>query len=82
MEKWISDVMREVLELDKDFPVDMLTMEEVDSWDSLRHLELMYALEEKFGIILDVDEIVEMVSFSKVLEMMKTKKIERTVGSE
>ncbi|MBP2146222.1 acyl carrier protein [Methanofollis sp. W23] len=35
-------------------------------WDSLKHLELVAALEEAFGITLDMDEIVEMEDFGKV----------------
>ena len=36
----------------------------IDKWDSLKHIDLIIALEEEFEIKLDEDEIASMVSFS------------------
>jgi acyl carrier protein len=45
-----------------------LKYQEVPSWDSVGHMQLMTALEESFGIELDIDDIIEFSSY----EMGKT----------
>ena len=41
-----------------------------DSWDSLKHLELMSTLEKEFNLEFTEDQMVEMVSTSKIYEIM------------
>lgn len=36
---------------------DELTANDVDAWDSVAHIELIYALEDEFDITFPVDEI-------------------------
>ena len=43
----------------------------VKTWDSVGHMQLMTALEEAFGVELDIDDIIEFSSFDvgqKILE--------------
>ncbi len=39
------------------------SIETVEQWDSLHHVNLMMALEQEFGIRIDVEDAVEMTSF-------------------
>jgi acyl carrier protein len=41
--------------------------ETIESWDSLRHLSLILALEERFGISLSIDEITSLGDFLSVV---------------
>ena len=66
----IINIMREVLELEREFSEAELTMETIDNWDSLSHLEIMAGIEEEFGIELDVDEMVEMTSLEAILRIL------------
>lgn len=40
-----------------------LKYQEVESWDSVGHMALIAALEEAFGIELDIDDIIEFSSY-------------------
>jgi acyl carrier protein len=46
------------------------TQEEVEGWDSIGHINLMLALEESFGVILDVDEMLELTSVAAILGLL------------
>ena len=35
----------------------------IETWDSVGHMQLMAALEESFGIELDIDDIIEFSSY-------------------
>lgn len=45
---------------------DQTTMADVETWDSLRHIELIVRLEEACGIQLGPDDIVEMVNIGAI----------------
>jgi len=50
-----------------------LTPEEVLRWDSLGHMNLVMELEDVFGVHFEVDEITEMTSVGKIIEILQSK---------
>ncbi len=42
----------------------------IDNWDSLQHMNLISAIEEEFEITLLDNEILEMINYSKILEVL------------
>ena len=46
------------------------SLETVENWDSLQHVNLIMALEEEFGVQVDVDDALEMVSYPEVVATM------------
>ena len=50
-----------------------LTPEDVLRWDSLGHMTLVMDLEDAFGVHFEVDEITEMTSAGKIVELLKAK---------
>ena len=44
-----------------------------DKWDSLHHLNLIVELENEFDVEFEPEEIAEMKSFGKVIEVIKSK---------
>jgi acyl carrier protein len=50
--------------------------EDVQQWDSLGHMRLVSDLENTFGVQFEVDEIVEMNSGRKIVEILKAKGVQ------
>jgi acyl carrier protein len=50
-----------------------LAPEDVPNWDSVGHMNLVAHLEEEFQRQFEVDEIMEMSSPAKILEILKAK---------
>ncbi|MEN6457544.1 MAG: acyl carrier protein [Thermoguttaceae bacterium] len=50
-----------------------LTPEDVLRWDSLGHMTLVMELEDAFGVHFDVDELTEMSSAGKIIDMLHAK---------
>ncbi len=46
------------------------SLETVENWDSLQHVNLIMALEEEFGVQVDVDDALAMVSYPEVITTM------------
>lgn len=47
----------------------------IESWDSLKHMNLVLALEEELGVQFTDEEIVEMLSVELIIETLKDKDI-------
>jgi acyl carrier protein len=47
--------------------------EDVANWDSIGHMNLVASLEKEFGLQFEVDEIMEMSSAGKILEVLQAK---------
>jgi acyl carrier protein len=47
--------------------------ETIENWDSIQHLNLVLALEEKFGIQLSPEEIEQMKSLGDTASLVKAK---------
>jgi acyl carrier protein len=44
--------------------------ESVEGWDSMGHLNLVAALEQEFGVSIDIADVMEMVSVKKIREIL------------
>lgn len=73
MENRIKKVMSAVFDL----PVEEINNESspdtIESWDSLKHMNLVVALEEEFNIEFDDVEITEMMNFKLIQEIIAQK---------
>lgn len=74
MRKEIITIMSDVLELNLlEFEGDV-KQEDIENWDSLRHLTLVVELEEFFSVSFEPEDISEMNSLEKI-EVILQKKI-------
>ncbi len=49
---------------------DRDSVETITSWDSVRHLSLIMALEERFGVAFEADEIPELISVAAIRDAL------------
>ena len=67
----VENLLSEVLQIPSSEITDDLTMKAVDSWDSLKHMELIVSLEQSFEIQLSFDDIVAMQSVSEIKRVLR-----------
>lgn len=68
MDNKLSELLCGVLDLDSITAAD--SVETVASWDSLRHLQLMTALEESYGIVLEPEEMMELNNVAAIQSLI------------
>ena len=56
--------------------VEDLEYQGVISWDSVGHMSLIAAIEDAFEITMDTDDIVDLSSYKKGIELLKKYQIE------
>ena len=65
----------ETLEITKE-QLEGLEYQQIPSWDSVGHMELIATLEEAFDIMMDTDDILDFDSFEKGIEILKKYEID------
>lgn len=62
----IKQVMSVVFEIPVESICDDASSDNIENWDSLRHLNLILALEEEFGISIPDEEIGNLVNYNLI----------------
>ncbi len=62
----IKEVMSAVFEIPVESILDDSSTDNLENWDSLRHLNLILALEEEFGISIPDDEVGNLVNYKLI----------------
>ena len=70
----IESVVREVFAdlLDLSEPIDWASVryQEVEGWDSVAHMAIVAELEDRLGVMLDTDDIIDMSSVAASVEII------------
>ena len=74
---YVLTKIREAFKVAFDVDAEMISMDteasDISAWDSVGHLSLGSALEEVFGISLDVDDLMEMESVHAIVRVITPK---------
>ena len=68
LEKY-DKVFQEVLEVSED-QLKVLKYQDIEAWDSVGHMGLISALEDAFDIMMDTDDIIDLSSYEKGMEIL------------
>lgn len=69
----VKAILAQELELDPNSIHDDISVENMPSWDSMRHVGVVFAIEDKFGIEFSQEEIEDMYSFKEIVELLTQK---------
>ena len=64
--KKLNNILCEVFRLKGNELDDKLTMEDIESWDSLTHMDLVTSIEDELNIQLSMDDIMNMTDIGTV----------------
>lgn len=67
----LSKVFRATFSLDPDSDVVGLEYQGIPQWDSLAHMSLVADIEEEFGVLLSPDDVIELSSFARAIEILE-----------
>ena len=69
MREQVKEVMKQVFKIER--IKDDISQKTCDKWDSLNHLKLIVALEQRFNVYFELEEIVEMNSLDRIVSFLK-----------
>jgi len=71
--KDLEQLLADVLQISVEKVTDELAMQDLDTWDSLKHMELIATLEQQLDVQLSFDEIVVMRSVGDIKRVLINK---------
>jgi len=71
MEMRIKHVMSSTFGIDVEQISDDASPDSIPKWDSLKHMQLILSLEEEFNVEFSDKEVVEVVSYQKILDALR-----------
>lgn len=69
----LTEIFRDVLNNPKIVLEDSLTAEDVEGWDSLNHIDLMYAIEKAFKIRFSLAEVGKLQNVGELADLIAKK---------
>ena len=73
MEGRVKKVMSDVFNIDVSLINNETSPDNIENWDSLKHMNLIVALEEEFEIEFDDEEIVDSMNYALIVIILKSK---------
>jgi acyl carrier protein len=73
MSEKLNEIIASTLHIPPASITDQLTMSQVESWDSLQHMNLIASLEQAYGAEFTFEEIVSMQSVAEIKHILKNK---------
>ncbi|AUZ54197.1 acyl carrier protein [Stenotrophomonas acidaminiphila] len=70
-EDQVVAVFARVLGIDAARVTDELRYNTIPQWDSIAHMSVVAALEEAFGVMIDMDDVIDMSSVGKAREILR-----------
>lgn len=65
-EQKLKEVLARIFKVDVCMIAEEASPDTIENWDSLRHMSLVLALEEDFGVELTDDQVVEILSYKLI----------------
>ena len=78
MEHTVEQIMSDVLKISETDITDKLTIDDLEAWDSLKHMDLIVSLEQASNIEFTFDEIIIMTSVISIKRILNNKGVLET----
>ena len=75
-EQKLKEVLSRIFNVSLDAITEDASPDTIENWDSLRHMNLVLALEEEFGVEFTDDQVVEILSYKLIKIVLKEHGIE------
>lgn len=69
----LNEIFKEVFDDEAITVTDDTTANDIDGWDSLMHIDLLFAVENKFGIQFEMDEGLKMRTVGEMADSILKK---------
>lgn len=67
----LKSIFVEALEIDEAKVTDSLAYNSIPEWDSVAHMALVSEIEDQFDIMMDTDDVLDMSTFKKAIEILE-----------
>jgi acyl carrier protein len=73
MQGKVEELMADLFQVDRSDVTDAFAMKDTSEWDSLKHMELVFSVEQTFGVDLAFEDIVAMQTVGDIKRVLREK---------
>lgn len=73
MEEKLTKIMAQILSVNESEITPNSSPDNLPTWDSLKHMNLVLAIEQGFDISFEDEEIIQMLNYEIIVEIIKEK---------
>ena len=73
VESQVKQIFADILSIPEEEITTESSPETINGWDSLQHLNLVLAIEQRFGLRFNPEEIEKIISYKVLLEIIHSK---------
>ena len=66
----VEDVVCSVFGVERETVDESSSPESVEGWDSMGHVNLIAALEQRFNVSIDIDDVMQMANVGKIRQIL------------
>ena len=66
----VEDVVSSVFGVERESLDESSSPESVEGWDSMGHVNLVAALEQRFNVSIDIDDVMQMANVGKIRQIL------------
>jgi len=81
MGQTLEELMAGLFNVERSRITDSFAMKDTATWDSLKHMELVFSLEQTFGVDLTFEDIVAMKTVNDIRRILREKGVNGEYGS-
>lgn len=67
-EKQVKELISKVLDIELSEVVGELAVGDIPEWDSLAHMRIIASLESEFGVVLDIEQTLEIEDVEDIID--------------
>lgn len=71
LETRVQNIFVETFTIEKSIVTDTLEYASIPQWDSVAHMSLIVNLEDEFDIMIDTDDVIDMSTFAKAVQIVE-----------
>ncbi len=71
MEDKIKEILATILEIDQSDVNNDTNPDTVSTWDSLRHMKIVFSLEDEYDVQFSDDQIIQLTDVGKIIDCLK-----------
>ena len=76
MDSRLKQILANIFGLRESETNTALTKDDVESWDSLKQMDLVVSLEREYDVTLEMYDILKMTDFAGIVEILREKGVE------
>ncbi len=71
IEKKIKNIIAKIFRVEVSAITEKSSVDNIENWDSLGHMNLILALEQEFGVQFEAEQIMELLNYKIILSTLK-----------